>query len=78
MSMLVALELHLWRNLAEMREVDKVFFLDAPISQGGLFSNIIKDFAQQFSVVKKETEVIKHILPRLASRPQRAHLSAHH
>ncbi|RXN02468.1 xenotropic and polytropic retrovirus receptor 1-like protein [Labeo rohita] len=30
----------------------------------GLFGDTVEDFAQQFSAVQKQTEVIKHILPR--------------
>ncbi len=37
MSTMVVQERHLWFNLAEMKDVDKARFLDAPISQGGLF-----------------------------------------
>ncbi len=37
MSTMVVQERHLWLNLAEMKDVDKARFLDAPISQGGLF-----------------------------------------
>ncbi len=33
----VAAERHLWLNLTEIREKDKVFLLDAPISQSGFF-----------------------------------------
>ncbi len=36
MSTMVVQERHLWLNLAEMKDVDKARFLDAPISQGGL------------------------------------------
>ncbi|KAL0146632.1 hypothetical protein M9458_057972 [Cirrhinus mrigala] len=51
-------------------------FLNAPISQGGLFGDTIEDFAQQFSAVQKQTEAIKHILPHrdsatTSSGPQR-------
>ncbi len=38
MSTMVVQERHLWLNLAEMKDVDKARFLDAPISQGGLFA----------------------------------------
>ncbi|KAL0160988.1 hypothetical protein M9458_044713, partial [Cirrhinus mrigala] len=31
---------------------------------GGLFGDTVEDFAQQFLVVQKQTESIKHILPR--------------
>lgn len=65
---------HLWPNLAEMRDTDKASFLDAPISQAGLFSDTVEDFAQQFLVVQKQKEAIKHILPwrdTAATRPPR-------
>ncbi|KAL0187214.1 hypothetical protein M9458_018884, partial [Cirrhinus mrigala] len=54
-------------NLAEMRDAEKVCFLDAPISQAGLFGETVEDFAQQFSTVKEQTEAIKYILPRRAA-----------
>ncbi len=64
MSTMVVQERHLWLNLAEMKDVDKARFLDAPISQGGLFGDTVKGFAQQFSAVQQQTEAIQHILPR--------------
>lgn len=76
MSFIVVQERHNWLNLAEMRDADKVCFLETLISQGGLFGDIVKDFAQQFSVVKKQIEAIKYIFPLHESsgtfRPQRA------
>ncbi|KAL0160102.1 hypothetical protein M9458_043827, partial [Cirrhinus mrigala] len=68
MSTMVVQERHLWLNLAEMRDAEKVRFLDAPISHAGLFGKTVEEFAQQFSTVKKQTEAIKHILPRCAVR----------
>lgn len=41
-----------------MKDVDKVHFLDAPISQAGLFGDTAEDFAQKFSVVQQQTEAI--------------------
>ncbi|KAI2668058.1 ORF V: Enzymatic polyprotein [Labeo rohita] len=67
MSTMVVQERHLWLNLAEMRDAEKVRFLDAPISQAGLFGETVEEFAQQFSTVKQQTEAIKHILPRRAA-----------
>ncbi len=64
MSTMVVQELHLWLNLAEMKDVDKARFLDAPISQGGLFGDTVEGFAQQFSAVQQQAEAIQHILPR--------------
>ncbi|KAI2665750.1 hypothetical protein H4Q32_022839 [Labeo rohita] len=66
MSTMVVQERHLWLNLAEMRDAEKARFLDAPISQAGLFGETVEEFAQQFSTVKQQTEAIKHILPRRA------------
>ncbi|CAM4542713.1 unnamed protein product [Leuciscus chuanchicus] len=59
MSTLVVQECHLWLNLA-----DKVWFLDSPIPQVGLFGDAVESFAQQFSAAQKQTEAIRHILPR--------------
>ncbi len=64
MSTMVVQERHLWLNLAEMKDVDKARFLDAPISQGGLFGDTVEGFAQQFSAVQQQTEGIQHIQPR--------------
>ncbi len=50
MSTMVVQERHLWRNLAEMKDVNKARFLDAPISRAGLFGDTVEGFAQQFSV----------------------------
>ncbi len=61
---MVVQERHLWLILAEMKDVDKARFLDAPISQAGLFGNTVEGFAQQFSAVQQQTEAIQHILPR--------------
>ncbi|KAL0160844.1 hypothetical protein M9458_044569, partial [Cirrhinus mrigala] len=67
MSTMVVQERHLWLNLAEMRDAEKARFLDAPISQAGLFGEAVEEFAQQFSTAKQQTEAIKHILPRRAA-----------
>ncbi|KAI2644460.1 Protein P [Labeo rohita] len=66
MSTMVVQERHLWLNLAEMRDAKKARFLDAPISQAGLFGETVEEFAQQFSTVKQQTEAIRHILPSSA------------
>ncbi|MGL5293086.1 MAG: hypothetical protein ACRC9V_04865 [Aeromonas sp.] len=53
MSPLVVQERHLWLNIVQMRDAEKVHFLNAAISQEGLFGDTIQDFSQQFSAVKK-------------------------
>ncbi len=77
MSTMVVQERHLWLNLAEMKDVNKARFLDAPISQAGLFGDTIEGFAQQFSAVQQQTEAIQHIRDALSTaapgtRPQSA------
>ncbi len=63
---------HLWLNLVEMKDVDKAHFLDAPISQAGLFGDTVEGFAQQFSAVQQQTEAIQHTAAT-GARPQSAH-----
>ncbi len=69
MSTMVVQERHLWLNLAEMKDCDKAHFLDAPISQAGLFDDTVKGFAQQFSAVKQQTEANQHICPGVMHHP---------
>ncbi len=47
-----------------MKEHEKVQFLNAPVSQTGLFGDAVESFAQQFSAAQKQTEAIKHIMRR--------------
>ncbi len=69
MSTMVVQERHLWLNLVEMKDVDKAHFLDAPISQGGLFGDTVEGFAQQFSAVQQQTEAIQHTCPGVMHHP---------
>ncbi len=63
-STLVVQERHLWLCLADMKEQEKVQFLNAPVSQTGLFGDAVESFAQQFSAAQKQTEAFKHIMRR--------------
>ncbi len=67
MSTMVVQECHLWLCLADMKEADKARFLNAPVSQTGLFGDAVENFAQQFSAAQKQTEAIRYILPRRAA-----------
>ncbi len=69
MSTMVVQEHHLWLNLIEMKDVDKAQFLDAPISQAGLFGDTIEGFAQQISAVQQQTEAIQHTCPGMMHHP---------
>ncbi|MGL5830224.1 MAG: hypothetical protein ACRC0L_11735, partial [Angustibacter sp.] len=59
LSTMVVQERHRWLNLAQRADVDKVRFLNAPVSQVGLFGDTVEDFAQQFSAIQRQTEAIK-------------------
>ncbi len=81
MATLVVQERHIWLCLADMKEQEKVQFLNAPVSQTGLFGDAVESFAQQFSAAQKQTEAIKHIMRRrkpAASTPAAAPQPARH
>ncbi len=50
MSSLIVLERHLWLTMTEMKEADKIPFLDAPISSGSLFRPAVEGFAECFTL----------------------------
>ncbi len=59
----VAAERHLWLNLTEIHEKEKVFLLDAPISQSGLFGETVSAVVDKFrSVHAEEIEGLFHSL----------------
>ncbi len=47
MSTMVVRERHLWLCLANMKEANKARFLNAPVSQTGIFGDAVENFAQQ-------------------------------
>ncbi len=49
MSSLIVLERHLWLMMMEMKEADKVPFLNAPVSLGSLFGPAVEGFAERFT-----------------------------
>ncbi len=58
----VAAERHLWLNLTEIRE--KVFLLDAPISQSGLFGEAVNSVVDKFRSAKTQSAALKQFMPR--------------
>ncbi len=67
MFSLVVLERHLWLTLTEMKEADKVPFLDAPVSSGNLFGPAVEGFAERFTEAQKLSQAMRHCLPKRAS-----------
>ncbi len=56
MASLVVLERHLWLTLTEIKDADKVSFLDAPISPSGLFGPAVEGFAEHFTEAQKASQ----------------------
>ncbi len=64
MAALVAAECHLWLNLTEIREREKVFLMDAPISQSGLFGEAVSAVVDKFRSAKTQSAALKQFMPR--------------
>ncbi len=66
MAASVAAERHLWLNLTEIREKEKVFLMDAPISQSGLFGEAISAVVDKFRSAKTQSAALKQFMLRRA------------
>ncbi|XP_067255486.1 uncharacterized protein [Chanodichthys erythropterus] len=51
------LVVHLWLNLADVRESDRTQLLNSPVSQAGLFGDVVEVVAWQFSSLPETTPV---------------------
>ncbi len=49
MTGLVMAESQVWLNLTEIRQKEKAFLLDAPISSSGLFGNVVNTVVDKLS-----------------------------
>ncbi len=67
MASLVVLERDLWLTLTEIKDADRVSFLDAPISPSGLFGPAVKGFAERFTEAQKASQAMRHFLPKRSS-----------
>ncbi len=67
MASLVVLERHLWLTLTEIKDADRVSFLDAPISPSGLFGPAVEGFAERFTEAQKASQAMRHFLPKCSS-----------
>ncbi len=66
-SSLIMLDRHLCLTMTEMKEADKVPFLDATVSSGSLFGPAVEGFAERFTEAKKSSQVMRHFLPKCTS-----------
>ncbi len=67
MASLVVLERHLWLTLTEIKDADRVSFLDAPISTSGLFGPAVEGFAERFTEAQRASQAMQHFLPKRSS-----------
>lgn len=71
-------ECHLWLTLTEIEDVDKVPFLDSPVSPTGLFGPAVEGFTECFTAAQKSSQAMRHFLPKrsnsaaASSRPKPA------
>ncbi len=75
MASLVVLERHLWLTLTEIKDADRVSFLDAPISPSGLFGPAVEGFAERFTEAQNASQAMRHFplsRPRTAPTQQPA------
>ncbi len=59
MAAMVATERHLWLNLSGIKEKDRAFLLDAPISPSGLFGDAVNMVVDRFQEAKKQSAAFK-------------------
>ncbi len=59
----VVLEHHLWLTMTEMKEADKVPFLDAPVLSGSLFGPAVEGFSERFTEAQKSSQAMQYFLP---------------
>ncbi|XP_032363307.1 uncharacterized protein LOC116675969 [Etheostoma spectabile] len=64
MSALVATERHLWLNLSDIRQKDREFLLDAPVSTTGLFGEAVDSVVDRFRHVRSQGEAFQQFFPR--------------
>ncbi len=53
--------------MTEMKEADKVPFLDAPVSSGSLFGPAVEGFAKRFTEAQKSSQAMQRFLPKRTS-----------
>ncbi|KAI2646068.1 Transposon Ty3-G Gag-Pol polyprotein [Labeo rohita] len=64
MAALVAAERHLWLTLSDMKEKDRVFLLDAPLSPSGLFGDAVNYVVDRYQEARKQAAAFQRFLPR--------------
>lgn len=72
MASLVMLE-HLWLNLTEIMDTEKMAFLNSLVSLKGLFGPTVDRFAECFTETQKTLQVLHHFLPKHSTAAASSH-----
>ncbi len=72
MAGLVRAERHLWLNLMEIKEKEKTFLLDAPISGSGLFGDAVNAVVDKFRATKTQSAAFNQFMPQHVREPASA------
>ncbi len=64
MAALVVTERHLWLNRSQIKDKDRAFLLNAPISPSGLFGSAINSVVDRSLETKKQAAAFQQYLPR--------------
>ncbi len=67
MANLVVLESHLWLNLTDIKDVEKMAFIDSPVSPKGLLDPGVGGFTATFTEAQKTSQALRHLLPKRSS-----------
>ncbi len=69
LAALVVTERHLWLNLSGLKEKDRSFLLDAPVSPAGLFGAAVETVVRKFREAKVKSAAFERYIPRRRRRP---------
>ncbi len=64
MAALVAAERHLWLTLSDIKDRDRVFLLDAPLSPSGLFGDAVDTVVDRHQEAGRQAAAFRRFLPR--------------
>ncbi len=64
MAALVAAERHLWLTLSDIKDRDRVFLLDAPLSPSGLFGDAVDAVVDRHQEAGRQAVAFQRFLPR--------------
>lgn len=63
MADMVAMEKHLWLKLTGIKDRDKMFLLDAPVSPSDLFGDSVRTVITRILEAKRHAEAFDQFLP---------------